>query len=149
VKQDHTAICAQLPYRNPINHPTVVFRRELIGQTGYPELHLLEDYFLWSQLIHAGIRFHNLPEPLVSYRFNDATLRRRSGWRNFRNECWLRYWMYQHGLTGAATVLVTILIQAVLRFSPAFVQRWIWQRSRQQQPKPISRRKKELVKKSS
>ena len=126
VKEDHRQIRRQLVWRNPVNHPTVCIRRALLPETGYPHLRYLEDYFLWARLIAHGIRFHNLPEALLFYRFDDQTLKRRSGWLNFRNEVYLRWWMYRNGLVNAVSLSASIVVQAILRFSPLAIQRRLW-----------------------
>lgn len=125
VKEEHDEIVRQLPWRNPVNHPTVCIRRTLLAD-GYPDLEYLEDYFLWAQLIARGVRFHNLPLALVSYRFDDTTFIRRSGWLNFRNEVALRWWMVRHGLSGPATFIAAACLQVVLRFGPRTLQRALW-----------------------
>lgn len=129
VRVEHADIVGQLPWRNPVNHPTVCIRRPLLAD-GYPDLEYLEDYFLWAQLIARGVRFHNLPDALVSYRFDDATFARRSGWLNFRNEVALRWWMVRHGLSGLPTFVAAACLQLLLRFSPRAVQRALWQGAR-------------------
>lgn len=126
VKERHDEIKRQLIWRNPINHPTVCVRRALLPEAGYPHLRYLEDYFLWARLMAQGIRFHNLAEPLLDYRFDDSTLKRRSGWQNFRSEVYLRRWMYREGIGGRAALVASIILQAVLRFSPLAVQRRLW-----------------------
>ncbi|HKI73246.1 MAG TPA: glycosyltransferase [Pseudomonadales bacterium] len=130
VKIFHDEIARQLPWRNPINHPTVCMRRRVIPPEGYPDLQFLEDYFLWARLLVAGAKFHNLPEPLLNYRFNDSTLARRSGWLNFTNEARLRVWMFRHGLMGGLTLVAVILLQLGLRFSPRGLQRRLWAATR-------------------
>lgn len=134
VKVTHDAIIRQLPWRNPINHPTVCYRRNLLPPKGYPDLKFLEDYYLWCILIERGVRFANIAEPLVLYRFDDETLQRRSGWINFRNEVYLRKWMLQHGQVDLVRFSLVLCLQAVLRFSPTALQRFLWQSAR----KPIS-----------
>ena len=126
VKQSHDEIRRQLAWRNPVNHPTVCIRRDHLGAARYPDLVFLEDYFLWVTLMAQGTRFHNLPDALLCYRFDDRTLRRRGGWRNFRNEVYLRWWMYRHRLIHLPTLIASVVLQAVLRFSPLPVQRRIW-----------------------
>lgn len=134
VKQKHDHIRRQLIWRNPVNHPTVCIRRALLPEAGYPHLRYLEDYFLWSRLISQGIRFHNLPESLLYYRFDDKTLRRRSGWVNFKNEVYLRWWMYREGLAGITALGTSIILQAVLRFAPLAIQRRLWTGTRRSLP---------------
>lgn len=132
VKVSHEAIVHQLPWRNPVNHPTVCFKtRAVKAAGGYPDLKYLEDYYLWAKLITLGFEFHNLPEPLHLYRFDDETLKRRSGWENFKNECTLRFWMYRHGLMGLPALLGVITLQVLLRCSPTGLQRRLWRATRQ------------------
>lgn len=134
VKQTHEQIQRQLIWRNPVNHPTVCVRRALLPESGYPHLRYLEDYFLWARLMAQGIRFYNLSEPLLLYRFDDGTLKRRSGWLNFKNEVYLRWWMFRQGLAAPTTVGASIVLQAVLRFSPLAVQRRLWISARRRLP---------------
>lgn len=136
VRETHEEIRHQLPWRNPVNHPTVCMRRDVIPESGYPDLAFVEDYLLWGKLLAAGVRFHNLPMPLLSYRFNDATLSRRGGWVNFRNEIRLRNWLYRNGLCSLPVWLATSSLQLVLRFAPFALRRWLWRNSRQ--PAPVS-----------
>ncbi|MBL4680237.1 MAG: glycosyltransferase [Pseudomonadales bacterium] len=131
VVSHHQGIKDQLPLRNPINHPTTCIRkRKLLEAGGYPELPLLEDYFLWAKMIHNGAQFHNLSEALIYYRFDKNTLTRRRGLSNFSNECKLRWWMYQHGLSSVIKLILGVSLQFVLRFSPLFLQRYLWHASR-------------------
>jgi glycosyltransferase involved in cell wall biosynthesis len=130
VKENHDAILRQLPWRNPVNHPTVCYRRNLLPPSGYPDLRYLEDYYLWCVLIDRGVRFANIDEPLVLYRFDDETLARRAGWINFRNEVYLRKWMLQHGQVNRFSFALIFCLQALLRFSPTALQRFLWQRTR-------------------
>jgi hypothetical protein len=76
--------------------------------------------------MERGVRFHNLPDALLCYRFDERTLKRRAGWQNFRNEAWLRWWMYRHGLIHLPALIAGVTLQAVLRFAPLPVQRRIW-----------------------
>ena len=129
VIEEHDEIIAGLPYRNPVNHPTVCIRKRLLAD-GYPQLALLEDYFLWCKLARQGARFHNLKEPLYLFRFDDQTLVRRAGQQNFKNEIYLRWWMYQEGMMNAATLCLVSMLQVALRFAPLPVRRWLWRKSR-------------------
>lgn len=82
-------------WTNPLIHSTVVFRREAILRVGsyLPVRSAPEDYDLWFRCAAAGLRFANLPEVLLNYRFTRAQMKRsrtflRShvliGWRG----CW-------------------------------------------------------------
>lgn len=57
----------------PVIHPTVMFRRRAIQQVGSYDIALRrrQDYDLWFRCAAAGLRFANIPEPLIHYRFTD------------------------------------------------------------------------------
>jgi glycosyltransferase involved in cell wall biosynthesis len=69
-------------WANPMIHPSVMVRREmLVALRGYAaELRRSEDHDLWFRAAGARARFHNIPEPLLLYRFSAATHGKQS-WR--------------------------------------------------------------------
>lgn len=138
VQSNHSEIASSLPFRNPMNHPTTCIRKarlEAIG--GYPQLPLLEDYLLWSQLLVDGARFQNIAEPLYLFRFDDGTLQRRGGKHNFSNEIWLRHWMFKQRLISYPRYCWFVLLQFVLRLAPLSVRRFLWQKSRRPYDKAV------------
>jgi len=68
--------------RNPLNHPTVMFRKSAVESVGgYEHFPLFEDYWLWVRILTAGYRIHNIPESLLWFRTSTDVYRRRGGWR--------------------------------------------------------------------
>ena len=66
--------------RNPINHMTVAYRRELIlSLGGYPNVFLREDYALWAIAIGRGALICNIQEDLVLARAGFDMYQRRRG----------------------------------------------------------------------
>lgn len=54
---------------NPVGHPCVIYRTEIIRQIGYKlEYRDAEDVDLWFRVISHGFRLANVPEILMSYR---------------------------------------------------------------------------------
>ncbi len=135
VRVNHSEIRGQFVFRNPVNHPAVCFRTEIIKQAGgYPDLKYLEDYYLWCKLLVAGVQFHNLPEPLQYYRFNLDTIKRRGGWQNLKNECHVRWYLYKNGAASLMTVSLVMLGQLILRLTPNRFREKLWQLSRRPVP---------------
>lgn len=73
---------------NPLNHMTVMFRRDIIVSLGsYRDVPYLEDYDLWTRLLIAGYKVSNIGEILVYARVGNGMAARRSnrkqieGWR--------------------------------------------------------------------
>ena len=72
----HETIRARLLFVSCIAHPTVIYRKAAICvyANGYDaSMPLAEDYDLWNRLSAvAGVRFANIPEPLLLYRGNNT-----------------------------------------------------------------------------
>jgi glycosyltransferase involved in cell wall biosynthesis len=65
---------------NPIIHPSVMFRREIIKKlSGYKEeLRRRQDYELWFRAAKEKVIFHNLSSPLIYYRFDSESLKKQN-----------------------------------------------------------------------
>lgn len=73
--------------RNPLNHPTVMFRRAAVEAAGgYRPFHLLEDYDLWVRVLLGGGCLANLPDVLVESDVDEALYSRRGGVRYVKSE---------------------------------------------------------------
>ena len=102
-------IAAFLKRANPVNHPTVVFRRDLALEVGgYRPLAHLEDYDLWARMLVGGARFHNLPEPLLLFRSGDSMLARRRQRGVFRAEVTLQRNLHDYGLISRPRMAVNL-----------------------------------------
>lgn len=77
--QDPIVIRWRLAFENPLCHPTVMARRELLKDIPYdPNLTTAQDYDLWCRLSLRS-RFANLPEPLLRLRKHDTALTHQKG----------------------------------------------------------------------
>jgi len=73
--------------RNPLNHPTVMYRKSHVISCGsYENCHLFEDYLLWAKVIQHGYRIANLCEPLVETTVDNEYFKRRGGITYIANE---------------------------------------------------------------
>ena len=74
-------------FRDPFNHPTVVYRRSAVQAAGgYSDMALMEDYLLFARMLDAGAQPANLAEPLVRYRVGAGAYARRGGRQLLRSE---------------------------------------------------------------
>ena len=63
--------------RNPLNHPTVLFRKEDIIKSGsYKNIKLFEDYELWLRCLKKGLIIRNINQPLVAMKRTSYAYRR-------------------------------------------------------------------------
>ena len=81
VPQDNNDIIKYSIFRNPINHPSVIFRKSKIIEIGsYLDIKYFEDYDLWLRCIKNQLKLNNLEEPLVAMK-REKYLFKRKGMR--------------------------------------------------------------------
>lgn len=74
VPENHEVLVASL-WACPLIHPTIMMRRSKVLLAGNynRDLRRRQDYELWFRCAEQGLRFHNLPSPLLHYRFGAHT----------------------------------------------------------------------------
>lgn len=66
--------------RNPLAHPTIMMRREIVDK-GYrydETLRMSEDLDFWLRLMNDGYKLANIPDTILNYRVMDNFLEKRS-----------------------------------------------------------------------
>ena len=67
--------------RNPLNHPSVMFRKKAIESVGgYERILFFEDYYLWLKLLGAGYKLANIDQVLLYFRVGNDMIGRRHGY---------------------------------------------------------------------
>lgn len=80
VPEFHDDIKKKIKSRNPVNHVTVMYRKEsVLKVNGYENYQFFEDYYLWAKMITAGAIFYNLQYSLVNVRSGYSMYERRGG----------------------------------------------------------------------
>lgn len=80
VPQNSWTIKKKLGYRCVMNHPSVLYSKNLINKIGGYQTGIFpEDYLLWLRARQKGFMFYNIPEVLVKMRTNEDFYSRRSG----------------------------------------------------------------------
>ena len=108
----------------PFNHPTVLYRRDLVlAVGGYTDFARMEDYLLWAKLILAGARVANVAEPLVKYRVGAGAYTRRGGWEQLRAELAVQRRFRRLGFTSRQQYLRNVLVRGGYRLVPERIRR--------------------------
>lgn len=111
-------------FRDPFNHPTVVYRRSAVQAAGgYSDMALMEDYLLFTRMVEAGARPANLAEPLVCYRVGAGAYARRGGVRLLRSELALQRRFRKLGITTRGEYVRNVLVRGTYRLVPEPVRR--------------------------
>ncbi len=116
-------------YRNPMNHMTVMFRRQKVLLAGnYRHFPYLEDYDLWSRMLVQLEEFHNIPVILVRMRNNDSVYERRGGFLYFRQYAGLRKMQRKIGLTNRREYVMASVLTLGITLQPSFLRKFIYQK---------------------
>jgi glycosyltransferase involved in cell wall biosynthesis len=106
-------------FRDPFNHPTVVYRRSaVLAAGGYTDMALMEDYLLFARMLDAGARPANLAEPLVCYRVGAGAYARRGGRQLLRSELAVQRRFRQLGITSRTEYLRNVVVRGGYRLVP-------------------------------
>ena len=82
-----TNVACNARQRNPLNHPTVMFRKAHVVASGsYQPCMLFEDYFLWIRMLVAGYQLANMSHVLVETEVDSKYFTRRGGITYLKHE---------------------------------------------------------------
>jgi glycosyltransferase involved in cell wall biosynthesis len=123
----HHSIKNTAKIRNPINHPTVMFRKSHILACGsYESCPLFEDYFLWAKLLTRGYVLRNLPEIFVETDVDSEYFRRRGGLAYIKNELNLIRKLEQIGFLNHFEACIFFLSRSPIRFTPVALRETLY-----------------------
>lgn len=124
---DPDEIAALARFRDPFNHPSVVYRRSAVRAAGgYEHVDKMEDYWLFARMIASGARVGNVPESLVLYRIGAGAYGRRGGHGMLRSELALQARFLRSGFTTPAQAVRNVLVRGVYRYVPVPIRRWAY-----------------------
>lgn len=105
-------------YRCPLNHPTVMLRRDAVLDVGnYREMEYGEDYELWCRLLVNNKKLANIPDVLVKVRATELVTRRQ-GREIARREVQLQRAIVRSGFYGWGIAYANLAIRVPLRILP-------------------------------
>lgn len=123
--EGHEALLKFSRYRNPMNHPTVMFRKAAVERAGsYRHRELFEDYDLWIRMLQQGARFHNLQESLLMFRLSPQLYSRRGGGHYIRREIAFQRWMYKVGHISGIRLVANIMVRTLIRLIPQGLRKY-------------------------
>ena len=129
VPYEHEAILKFARRRNPFNHMTTCYRRDLVlRHGGYPAIPLMEDYALWATLLAAGARTANSPERLVLARVGNGMLARRGGMPYVRSEWFLQALLVRLGLKSRVASILDGSLRSAVFLSPLNLRSCVYAR---------------------
>ncbi len=102
--------------RCPLNHMTVMFKKEEVLKVGnYVEWHYNEDYYLWLRMYLANCKFRNLSDTLVKVRVGQEMYKRRGGLAYFKSEASLQKFMLKNKIITFPKFIYNVLLRLILQ----------------------------------
>lgn len=119
-------------FRNPMNHPTVMFRKSIVLEVGNynPSFSHCEDYELWYRIIKSGYSIYNIQESLLHFRTGNTFLTRRSQTKNIKSYVKLKKIMKSDGYIKFYEYYLSISIQFIFMFAPKSIKKIIYNQLR-------------------
>lgn len=106
-------------YKNPLNHPSVMYKKSIIEKYGsYEDVFYFEDYYLWLKLLKNNVRVYNIQEPLVNMRAGLDQLARRSGRVYANREIYFLGKSVKNRYIGKRAYLINLILRVPSRLLP-------------------------------
>lgn len=119
VPESHEALVRFSHYRNPMNHPTVMFRKaDVEGAGSYQHCELFEDYDLWARMMQQGYRLHNLQESLLWFRLTSQPFSQRGGISYIGHEMSFQKRLWHMGYISLSRMILNMLVRTLVRLIP-------------------------------
>lgn len=114
-------------FRNPINHMTVMFKKEKILNIGsYKDLPYVEDYFLWVRAINAGMKFLNIEKSLVYARVGNGMVSRRGNKKYIKSWKILNTYMLENKMIKKIEYIRNMISVTLFVYTPGFMKKIIY-----------------------
>ncbi len=127
VPQTDKAITKMMPYRNPMNHMTVGFKKsQILNSGGYPELFLKGDYGLWIKLKAANLKFCNIDKSLVRATTGKRMIKDRGGFKYILSELFLQKYLLKQGLTNIFLAIFIFFMRSFIFTLPEYLRSIIY-----------------------
>jgi len=127
VPTKHNDIVNFLKFRSPFNHPSVIFKKQSVIDSGnYIDLYLKEDEYLWIRMRNCNMKFANLPECLLYFRLSALTNFKRGGVKLAKSELKLFQERFKKNNINLIEYIIFCSIKIIFRLSPKFIRSFFY-----------------------
>ena len=127
VPLDNESIHTFCRTRDPFNHPTVMYKKSKVDAVGgYSDLRKNQDTDLWIRMLSKGAVCANLSEPLLYFRFDERTYKKRKNWSNTKSLLSIRWIAYRNQFCSLLDLLQVAIIQSFIYVTPVCVTKFIY-----------------------
>lgn len=113
-------------FRNPILHPTVMFRKNSVLRLGgYPNFKYSQDYALWGLMLKSGCKFSCIAKPLTFIRVDNNFYNRR-GLKYFLSEYSTLRYLRSIGFLSFGYFIFQVIFRFISRILPVQLTKKIY-----------------------
>lgn len=114
-------------YRNPFNHPSVMFlKSSVVNAGGYQHLERAEDYYIWLRIMLREREITNIQKVLVHMRVNRNFYSRRNNNSVYKSMKFLHKFEYKNKIINKPEEFFLNLIQLTLSFFPKSLLKYLY-----------------------
>lgn len=123
----HQEIIKYAHSRNPYAHPSVIFKKSKVLESGnYQQVFLCEDYDLWIRMIQNGCKCANLAEYLFAIRVGNDFYKRRSGVKYVKSINNLMVRNMNNGFFNKKDYLKNMAVRSTVYLMPNFMRSFVY-----------------------
>lgn len=113
--------------RNPMNHPTVMFKKSVVIEAGnYQPFTYFEDYYLWIRILLNGGTLYNIQDSLLYFRQSESMYGRRGGTKYIKTEINFYNTLYKLRFINYHTFIKDVTIRIFVRIIPNIIRSYIY-----------------------
>ncbi|WP_051600865.1 glycosyltransferase [Eubacterium sp. AB3007] len=125
----HVDIVQMGKKRNPMNHVTVCIKKSALEKCGgYKTLLLLEDYYLWLNMIAAGCKLENINESLVYVRVGNGFDSKRGSKERITGWKVLQDFMLENDMISKKEARMNMLYINVFVRTPGWIKKLLYEK---------------------
>ncbi|MGY0374677.1 glycosyltransferase [Clostridium sp. JNZ J1-5] len=131
----HDEIISYARKRNPLNHMSVMFRKEAVMKAGnYQPFLWYEDYYLWVRMIMENSKIANIDQVLALVRTDNNMFKRRGGIDYIKSEVKFQKQLLKYEFINRKEFLRNIIIRVSVRLIPNIIRKLFYRKFLRKKP---------------
>lgn len=115
----HSEILKFSRKRNPFNHPTVMYKKSaVLNSGGYSDYRRNQDLDLFVRMLNSGHKAMNINKSLLLFRANKDNLERRKSWEKTKSYIEMIYSFWRKGYSSFWDLMVVAFGQLLIFVAP-------------------------------
>ena len=113
--------------RNPFNHMSVMYRKDIILKLGgYPKEEYFEDYCLWTKVLGKGYNVKNISDIIIKARSGNKHIKRRGGLKYIKHIYKFEKDLYNDGFINYIEFITNLSERIIISILPNGLRKMIY-----------------------